>query len=102
MEKKLLQIMSVIGFTAGLVLILNSVNLGYESANTFLRLQGGSMDTSQFNIIIQETIKTYHLLGGIFLLSAVATWVISLVFMEDKKGVCDFFKSEHEKDEDDR
>ncbi|MBK9924717.1 MAG: hypothetical protein IPP66_05420 [Anaerolineales bacterium] len=65
MNKSLFVITSLVLFVVGLLLILNSVSWGHEAANGYLQSQGGSMDTAQFVIVLQEYINTYRWIGGI-------------------------------------
>lgn len=65
MSKSLFAIVSLLLFVAGFSLLFGSVNLGSESANAYLRSQGGSMDTAQFTIILQGYIDLYRWAGSV-------------------------------------
>ena len=52
-------------FVIGLVILFRSVNWGMDTANAYLQSHGGSMDTGQFVILLQEYIHTYQWIGGI-------------------------------------
>lgn len=43
----------------------SSVSLGREAAHAYLQAQGGSMDSAQFVIMVQESIHTYRWTGGL-------------------------------------
>jgi hypothetical protein len=58
-------IISLIMFVVGLIIIFCSVTWGSETANTYLRSQGGGMDTAQFMIVLQEYINIYRWVGSI-------------------------------------
>jgi hypothetical protein len=49
----------------GLVLVFSSVGRSVDAANAYLGSHGGSMDTAQFTILLQEYIHTYQWTGGI-------------------------------------
>lgn len=65
MSRSRFMIISLVLFIVGLLVIIMSVSWGHEAANGYLRAQGGSMDTAQFTIILQEYINTYRWIGGI-------------------------------------
>jgi hypothetical protein len=56
---------SLLLFVVGLFVVVNSVAWGREAANSYLRSQGGGMDTAQFMIVVQSSIDTYRWLGSI-------------------------------------
>lgn len=56
---------SLVLFVIGLIVIFSSVSLGSTTANTYLRSQGGSMDTAQFTIILEGYINMYRWFGSI-------------------------------------
>jgi len=56
---------SLLLFIIGLIVVFGSVSWGIETANTFLSSQGGSMDSAQFMIVLQEYINTYRWAGSI-------------------------------------
>jgi hypothetical protein len=56
-------ILSVILFVIGLFILFYSVAWGHEAANSYLWSQGGSMDGTQFMIVVQESITTYRWFG---------------------------------------
>jgi hypothetical protein len=58
-------VISLVLFVVGLFIIVSSVGWGTEAANSYLRLQGGGMDATQFTIILQEYINTYRWIGSI-------------------------------------
>jgi hypothetical protein len=58
-------IISLALLAIGLLIIINSAAWGHEAANSYLRSQGGGMDTAQFMIILQENINAYRWLGSL-------------------------------------
>jgi hypothetical protein len=56
---------SLILFVIGSFMLFSSVAWGHEAANSYLRSQGGGMDTAQFMILLQEFISAYKWFGGI-------------------------------------
>jgi hypothetical protein len=65
MSRSLFIIISLVLFAVGMIVIFSSVTLGSETANAYLRSQGGGMDTAQFMIILQEYINIYRWVGNI-------------------------------------
>lgn len=65
MSRSLFMVISLILFVVGFIVILGSVSWGSEAANAYLRLQGGSMDTAQFTIILEQNINRYRWIGSI-------------------------------------
>jgi len=58
-------VISLVLFVIGLFIIFSSVGWGSEAANAYLSSRGGSMDTTQFTMILQEYINTYRWIGSI-------------------------------------
>jgi hypothetical protein len=56
---------SLVLFAVGVFTLFSSVAWGQEAANSYLRSQGGGMDTAQFMIVLQEYINAFQWLGGI-------------------------------------
>ena len=63
MSRSLFIILSLVLFVVGLFVIFNSVGWGSETANAYLRSQGGGMDGAQFMIVFQEYINIYRWIG---------------------------------------
>jgi hypothetical protein len=69
MNRSLFIVISLVLFVVGLALVLSSLSLGREAVSGIIRAQGGSMDTGQYQIFLQEYIQTYRWIG--ILLSAI-------------------------------
>lgn len=70
---------TVILICIGSILLLNSVDMGVNSANDYLNTaMGGWMDTESFLIIQKGYIFSYLLVGGIFLLVGLLFFCIFL------------------------
>jgi hypothetical protein len=65
MSRRLFMVISLVIFFIGLFIVFSSVSWGYNAANAYLRSQGGSMDSTQFAIILQENINMYRWIGSI-------------------------------------
>ncbi|HET9912459.1 MAG TPA: hypothetical protein VFQ13_11250 [Anaerolineales bacterium] len=63
MNRLQFMIISSVLFVIGILVLFSSVTWGHEAANSYLRSQGGGMDTAQFMIILQEQIQTFRWLG---------------------------------------
>lgn len=60
-----LLVISLVVFVVGLLFLFSSIRWGTEAANAYLGSHGGSMDTTQFVIILQENIHIYQWIGAI-------------------------------------
>ncbi|MCJ8015299.1 hypothetical protein MUG84_26900 [Paenibacillus sp. KQZ6P-2] len=72
-KEPLLQLIKVLLFGVlsiiGLIVLLNSVDWGKESVNHYLQMKmGGSMDTSEYQIMMKYYISSYKLIGSILLI----------------------------------
>jgi hypothetical protein len=65
MNRLLFVIISSILFVFGLIIIASSVNWGSAAASAYIRAHGGSVDTAQFTILLQEYINLYRWAGSI-------------------------------------
>lgn len=65
MSRSWFLIVSLVLFAAGLVVILSGVAWGSGTANAYLRSHGGGMDSTQFAVVLQESISVYRWIGGI-------------------------------------
>lgn len=65
MSRSSFMVMSLVLFVAGLFVIFSSVSWGSETANAYLRSQGGGMDGTQFTIVLQGFINMYRWIGSI-------------------------------------
>lgn len=64
MRRTIAMVASLVLFLAGLFVVFNSLSLGGEAANAYLRAQGG-MDSAQFMITLEASIAMYRWIGGI-------------------------------------
>ena len=64
----IIRIASLILFIIGLFVLIQSTEIGNDTAGKFLSKNGGSMDTANFLIIKEGFINTYRYLGAILLL----------------------------------
>lgn len=55
----------VVLFVVGMFVLLNSVNIGMSFASKAIQQNGGSMDTAQYNFIMQYNMLVYLICGGI-------------------------------------
>ena len=53
----------------GIILLMNATSIGVDIAHQALRDNGGGMDTEQFHLIMNSSIRSYQILGAV--LSAV-------------------------------
>ena len=88
-------ILFVLMFTGGVFLIGNSVHYGTHDALGGLRANSGGMDTSTYQIYLQQSIEKYRALGVVFSLLGglgfiVEAYVNGIHFSEIIKG---FFRS---------
>ena len=65
MNRSWLSIVSLALFVIGLAVVFRSVPWGIDSANAFLRSQGGGMDGNQFMMVVQGSIDVFRWMGGI-------------------------------------
>lgn len=65
MSRSLLMVMSLALLAVGLFVMFRSVPWGMEAANAYLQSQGGGMDTNQFVIVVQESIRAYRWIGSV-------------------------------------
>ena len=65
MSRSSFVIISLILFVAGLIMIFGSVNWGSEAASAFVNSHGGSIDTSEFTIVLRDSISVYRWAGSI-------------------------------------
>lgn len=82
LKLKILPKVSLITFIVGLIIILNSAGWGMTAANAFLRSTGGSMDTVQFSALLQGSIISYCVMGGVLLFIGGSGCLISIIFYE--------------------
>lgn len=52
-------------FVAGLIIIINSINLGRHEISNIMNASGGSMDTNSYLIYLEQSIINYRFLGSI-------------------------------------
>ena len=65
MNRLTLLVISLVLFVVGLVLLFNSVSWGMDMSNAYLRSQGGSMDSTQFTVVMQGYMQVFRWTGGI-------------------------------------
>jgi hypothetical protein len=63
MNRNFASILALVVLAGGLLLMINSVGWGSQSANNYLLSHGGGMDSGQFMIVMQESIQTYRWVG---------------------------------------
>lgn len=68
MKTVIIRIVSLIFFIIGLFVLIQSTEIGNDSAGKFLSKNGGSMDAANFLVIKEGFIDTYRYLGAILLL----------------------------------
>jgi len=49
----------------GIALILSSVSIGQKAGDNAIKRNGGSMDTSRYERIINTTTSNYQIIGGV-------------------------------------
>lgn len=52
-------------FSIGLVILMNSIKAGSQDASELILSQGGSMDTAQYLIFLEQSIVTHRYVGAI-------------------------------------
>ena len=65
MSRRSFVVISLVLFFIGLFIVFNSVSWGDNAANAYLLSQGGSMDSSRFEVALQEYINMYRWIGSI-------------------------------------
>lgn len=86
MTRSAFNVLFILLFIVGVFVMFNSVSWGSDSANAFLRANGGSMDTAQFMVIFQENIGTYRLIGAIASVIGGLGFLRCIKFNEKQKG----------------
>jgi len=78
-KKYLFIIVCFVTALIGLRILLKSPTLGNNALGEFVRVEmGGSMDSSGANIMLEQYISTYRLLGGILLGGGFLGTIVSL------------------------
>jgi hypothetical protein len=49
----------------GMIIIMNSLNLGKNEMSAMMQANGGSMDTNNYIIYLEQSITKYRLVGAI-------------------------------------
>jgi len=52
-------------FVVGLIILMNSTNLGENEISNIMRHNGGSMDTDKYLIYLEQSIIEYRFVGAI-------------------------------------
>jgi len=68
MKKKMVRTslcVMVITLVIGIALILSSVSIGQKAGDNAIHRNGGSMDTNQYERIINKTTTNYQIVGGV-------------------------------------
>ncbi len=52
-------------FVIGLVILMNSIDLGNREISNIMKASGGSMDTNNYLIYLEQSIIKYRFLGSI-------------------------------------
>lgn len=55
-------------FMIGIFCILGSMNYGKRKGDAVLHANGGSMETSKYNLIVESSIKNYQMVGEVLAL----------------------------------
>jgi hypothetical protein len=84
MNIKVMQIIFPITFVIGIVVILSCIDLGSNHAHNILMEHGGSMDTSDYMLYLQESIRTYRELGIALLITSALGEIVILNKLFDK------------------
>lgn len=58
----------IFAFVIGIVVLFCCIGLGEFSAENIIKQNGGTMDTSQYNIYLDQSISQYRNLGSILAL----------------------------------
>ncbi|MDP4089944.1 MAG: hypothetical protein Q8930_11825 [Bacillota bacterium] len=68
MKKKMVKTslcVMAITFVIGIALILSSVSIGQKAGDNAMQRNGGVMDTSQYERIINTNTSNYQIIGGV-------------------------------------
>ena len=66
MEKnKLLFVIFGTVFAVGIIILMDSINLGQSEASRVIQANGGSMDTGTYLVYFEHSITKYRFLGSI-------------------------------------
>lgn len=68
---------SLLIFTAGILIIFNSTNIGRYQATSFLKAMGGSMDISSYNTLVSSCSSGFRAIGFAIGLFAIALYLRS-------------------------
>ncbi len=52
-------------FVVGIIILMNSINLGDNGASNIMKANGGSMDTNTYLIYLEQSITKYRFIGSI-------------------------------------
>lgn len=52
-------------FAIGIIILINSLNLGDNEISKIMKVHGGSMDTNQYIIYLEQSIINYKIVGSI-------------------------------------
>ncbi|MFL0269364.1 hypothetical protein [Candidatus Clostridium radicumherbarum] len=52
-------------FAIGIIILINSLNLGDNEMSNIMKAHGGSMDTNQYIIYLEQSIINYKIVGSI-------------------------------------
>lgn len=53
-------------FVAGMIILMNSINLGDNEVSNIMKAHGGSMDTNTYLIYLEQSVTKYRFIGSIF------------------------------------
>lgn len=71
-------------FVGGLLIILNSYDLGLNAANEALQKRGGGMPTEQYNNIIKYSTENYRTIGMVIsVISGTAVLISSIAVYKE-------------------
>lgn len=63
-NNRILIIFGVI-FVIGIIILMNSINLGDKEMMSIMNAHGGSMDTNNYLIYLEQSITKYRFMGSI-------------------------------------
>lgn len=64
-KNNLKSIVSGLIFFIGLIILMNSINLGDYEMASIMNANGGSMDTGKFLVYLEQSITEYRFMGSI-------------------------------------
>jgi len=65
MRNNLRLIISAAVLIIGIIVLMNSINLGNQEVSNILKAHGGGMDTAKYHIYLEQSIIKYRFTGAI-------------------------------------